>query len=286
MDDLYPDIQRRLTQAVERMPAFPKSVQRILEITRNINCLPKEVIAVIEKDPVMTIKVLRVINSAYYSLPNKINSVGQSVVYLGINTIKNLALSFAAVGILPRDNMVGFDARDYLIHSLVTAGISRQLCTLGATGGVDPTDCFVAGLLHDFGKAVFAQFMEDEFQEALDLSADEGIPLCDAEREIIGADHGVVGAMLAQKWQFAMPLVEAIRDHHDPVASPSGILDCVRVADQIARLRRLGDAGNPFWEGETVAAPGRFGSDFEEIIARVGDMDKIVADAMLFAEND
>ncbi|MDP2169450.1 MAG: HDOD domain-containing protein, partial [Rhodocyclaceae bacterium] len=98
------ELERKLTAAVERMPAFPKSVQVILEMTRDINCLPRNLVGVIEKDPVMTIKILRVINSAYYGLPNKITSVGQSVVYLGINTIKNLALSFAAVGILPRFN--------------------------------------------------------------------------------------------------------------------------------------------------------------------------------------
>lgn len=83
MPQLSPELERRLTTAVDRMPVFPKSVQTILEMTRNINCRPKSLVGVIEKDPVMTMKILRVINSAYYGLPNKISSVGQSVVYLG-----------------------------------------------------------------------------------------------------------------------------------------------------------------------------------------------------------
>jgi HD-like signal output (HDOD) protein len=91
LSELTPELERKLGQAVERMPAFPRSVQRVLELTRNINCPPKEIVGVIEKDPVMTMKIFKVINSAYYSLPNKITSVGQSVVYLGINTVKNLA---------------------------------------------------------------------------------------------------------------------------------------------------------------------------------------------------
>jgi hypothetical protein len=126
---LTPELERKLGVAVERMPAFPRSVQKILELTRNINCLPKDLVGVVEKDPVMTMKILKVINSAYYGLPQKITSVGQSVVYLGINTIKNLALGFAAVGILPRMNAAGFDIQRYLLHSLVVAGTARQLAT-------------------------------------------------------------------------------------------------------------------------------------------------------------
>ena len=74
------------------MPAFPSSVQKILELGGDINCPPKDLVVIIEKGPVMTMKILKVINSVYYSLPNKINSVAQSVVYLGINTVKSLAM--------------------------------------------------------------------------------------------------------------------------------------------------------------------------------------------------
>ena len=159
MTALTPELERKLGVAVERMPAFPRSVQKILELTRNINCLPKDLVGVIEKDPVMTMKILKVINSAYYGLPQKITSVGQSVVYLGINTIKNLALGFAAVGILPRMNAAGFDIQRYLLHSLVVGGTARQLATQFAKGEVDSGDAYIAGLLHDFGKVVFAQFL-------------------------------------------------------------------------------------------------------------------------------
>jgi putative nucleotidyltransferase with HDIG domain len=281
---LSPETERKLGTAVERMPAFPRSVQKILELSRNIDCLPKDLVGVIEKDPVMTMKVLKVINSAYYSLPYKITSVAQSVVYLGLNTVKNLALSFAAIGILPRLNAAGFDIQRYLLHSLTTAAIARQLCTRYAKGEADPADCYVAGLLHDFGKVVFAQFLAPEFRQALALSAERRQPLYLAEREVFGADHGLVGALLAERWQFPETLVACIREHHRAEAAPSAMLDCLRTADQISRLKSLGDAGNPWWADEPPAAPERFGADWEPIIAALGDLDKIVADAMLFAE--
>jgi putative nucleotidyltransferase with HDIG domain len=284
MPQLSPELERRLTMAVERMPAFPRSVQTILDMTRNINCLPKELVGVVEKDPVMTVKILRVINSAYYGLPNKITSVGQSVVYLGINTIKNLALSIAAVGILPRFNTLGFDIQRYLLHSLTVAALARLLCEKYARAEADPGDCYIAGLLHDFGKVVFAQFMAGEFIRALSITADCGKPLHVAEAEVIGADHAFVGALLAKKWQFAEPLVECIRDHHAGQAEPSAMLDCLRMADAICRKHAFGDSGNPWREVELADLPQRFGADIEAVVASLGDLQKIVDDAQAFAQ--
>ncbi|MDD5248430.1 MAG: HDOD domain-containing protein [Rhodocyclaceae bacterium] len=283
MATLTIEVQRKLGTAVERMPAFPQSVQKILELTRDINCLPKDLVNVIEKDPVMTMKILKVINSAYYSLPAKITSVNQSVVYLGLNTIKNLALSIAAVGMLPRFNTSGFDIQRYLLHSLTTATLARQVAGIYVRGQVDPGDAYIAGLLHDFGKAVFAQFMASEFRQALAASQDNHIPLHQAELEVIGADHALVGSMLATKWQFPEHLVACIRDHHDPAAAPTPLMDCVRVADQVCRKLAFGDAGNAWREDEEIAAAERFGS-FDAVIAALGDLEKVVADAQMFAQ--
>jgi putative nucleotidyltransferase with HDIG domain len=284
MPQLSLELERKLTTAVERMPAFPKSVQAVLEMTRNINCLPKDLVGVIEKDPVMTMKILRIINSAYYGLPNKITSVGQSVVYLGINTIKNLALSFAAVGILPRFNTTGFDIQRYLLHSLTVASISRILCEKHVRAELDPTDCYIAGLLHDFGKVVFAQFMAVDFMKSLAAAMDLGMPLYQAEREIIGADHAYVGALLAKKWKLADPLVECIRDHHEETAEPTVMLDCLRMADIICRKHAFGDAGNPWREEDLARMPQRFGDDIDAVVASLGSLDKIVEDAQAFAQ--
>lgn len=283
MGQLDPELERSLGTAVERMPAFPRSVQKVLELTRNINCMPKEIVGVIEKDPVMTMKIFKVINSAYFSLPNRITSIGQSVVYLGINTVKNLALGFAAVVILPRATPAGFDVQRYLLHSLVVAGVARQLGTQFAKGEVDAGDCYIAGLLHDFGKIVLAQFLPAEFSQALRHAAEQGIALDVAEEHVIGISHGPVGAMLAERWAFPVELVDCIRDHHDPRAS-SALLDCLRTADQIVRLRGIGDSGNAWRADEAVQAPARFGDDLEAVIEQLGSLDKIADEAMVFAQ--
>jgi putative nucleotidyltransferase with HDIG domain len=277
-----PDLNRKISDAVEKMPAFPKSVQKILELTRNINCQPKELVSVIETDPVMTVKILKVLNSAYYNWPNKITSINRSVVYLGINTIKNLALSIAAIGVLPRENKAGFDIHGYLLHSLTVAGVAKLL-GIKAGAGTDPMDCHIAGLLHDFGKVVFAQFMSEEWLAAMALGRERALPLYLAEREIIGVDHAVVGALLAEKWQFPKSLADSIRFHHDCEGSDSVMSACVFAANQIGnRLAAEPDGGAAEELPPAVAA--RCGGSLDELIASLGDISKIIEEAKLLSQ--
>ncbi len=263
------------------MPAFPRSVQQILELTRDVNCAPKDLVRVIDHDPVVTVKILRVVNSAYYSLPKQITSINHAVVYMGFNSLKNLALSIAAIGMLPKDNLAGFDAQEYLLHSLTTANIAKLLAA--RVGNVDPTDCFIAGLLHDFGKVVFAQYMPREFREALMMSewADTSLHL--ALREIIGTDHAVVGAMLVEKWRFAPPLIETIRHQFVDDLRDTEMIACVFAANQISKKLKFGAAGNPTVEELPPAIAHRLGGNLDEVIASLGDLDRMYEEAKVFA---
>lgn len=276
------EIEKRLVEAVERMPTFPNSAQMVLELSSDINSPSRDLVAVIEKDPVMTVKILKIINSAYYSLPNKITSVGQSVVYLGANTIKNLALSFAALGVLPERNPLNFSIQKYLIHSLVTACLARELCSIAGDKDVEPSDAYVAGLLHDFGKVVLAQYMTNDYQQIMEMAIADKIPLHQAEKEILGVDHALVGAMLARRWRFPNELVRCIADHHKRNAASTILLDCVRVANQLSRKFKLGNSQNPYRRGEKLVSD-RFGRDFDTVTKSLGDIQQYIDEATMFA---
>ena len=279
---MSPELSLKLAAAVDGMPAFPKSVQRILELTRDVNCSPKDLVQVIDKDPVVTVKVLRVVNSAYYSLPKQITSINHAVVYLGFNTIKNLALSIAAIGMLPASNAAGFDGAQYLIHSLSTAAIAKQLAL--RLDDADPMDCFIAGLLHDFGKVVFAQFMPSEFRQALEFSQASGGSLHLALRELIGADHAVVGAMLVEKWRFPQELVETIRCQYGPEVKDTSMIACVFAANQISKKLEFGFAGNPLIEELPPAIAQRLGGTLDELIVSLGDLAPLLEEAKIFSK--
>jgi putative nucleotidyltransferase with HDIG domain len=252
-------------------------------MTRNITCAPKDLVLVIEKDPVITMKILKILNSAYYCLPQKITAVSQCVVLLGFNTIKNIALNIASIGILPKRNAAQFDVQQYLLHSLATASVARLLAGKLPRGeNADPTDCYIAGLLHDIGKVVFAQFMAEKFREALSLSKLRGIPLHETEQEVIGEDHSVVGAMLAEHWQFPPTLSSSIRHHHQPDGCGTPLGDCLWVANQVTKKLSLGDSGNSFVEELTPRMQARFGGGLNVVIESLGDLSGVMAEAKMF----
>lgn len=279
---MSPELSQKLSTAVDGMPAFPKSVQRILELTRDVNCTAKDLVQVVDKDPVVTVKILRVVNSAYYSLPKQITSINHALVYLGFNTIKNLALSIAAIGMLPKDNAAGFDGQQYLLHSLATATIAKHLAA--RVDDADPMDCFIAGLLHDFGKVVFAQFMPTDFRLALDMSKETQTSLAMALRRVIGADHAVVGAMLVEKWRFAPNLIETIRYQHPEDLKDTGMIACVFAANQISKKLKFGFGGNPWVDELPKSIQNRLGGSLDDVISSLGDLTAMIEEAQVFSK--
>ncbi len=267
------ELRIQLETMVDKMPAFPQSVQRILQLTADLNCPHKELVQIIEHDPVITVKILKLLNSAYYNLPHKITSIKRSVVYIGFNTIKNLALSIASVGMLPKKNGAGFDSGQFLLHSLSTAAIAKKLGGRINEPEIDKTDCFVGGLIHDFGKIVFAQYKPDKFSQSLQKSKAEQISLHEAELEIIGADHGTVGSILGEKWQFTPSLIECIGAHHDDDGLNNGMRDCVVAANQVSKKLALGHSGHNVIDELPGAVSDRFGMGLDDLIDSLGDIE-------------
>lgn len=274
------DLEQRVIIAVDRMPAFPRSVQQLLELTRDVNVEPRAIVEVLEHDPVMAGRILRTVNSAFYGLSRKVASMSHAVVMLGMNTVKNMALAVSAAGMLPRQNAAGFDTGEYLRHSLVVAGMARVIAQ--REGKADPGEAYIAGLLHDFGKVLFAVNLPEEFGRALKATENEGIALQEAEQREIGMAHPQAGAMLARKWQFPESLAEAIATHHDAVPG-SGTPRCLFLADQLARCDEKGEA----LPGRLLlplpdAAGGSLGASWPEIVAELSERDRIIAEAQAF----
>jgi putative nucleotidyltransferase with HDIG domain len=282
MSDTSLAISQKLAAAVEAMPAFPKSVQQILEMTRQMDCTPKELVQVIESDPVVTVKILKVVNSAYFALPKQVTSINHAVVFLGFNTIKNLALSIAAIGMLPAQNEAGFDTGDYLLHSLSTATIAKRLAL--RLDDASPMDCFIAGLLHDFGKVVLAQFMPQEFKPALQKCQADGASLHLALRQTLGIDHASIGAMLAQKWRFSPDLVAVIACQFDLGENCSANAACVFVANQISKKLSFGFAGNTYIPPFGAAIRQHFGTSLDEVIVSLDNLEATFEEVKIFAK--
>ncbi|MGZ5576866.1 MAG: HDOD domain-containing protein [Methylobacter sp.] len=272
----------KLISLVEKMPAFPKSVQQVVQLTSDINASAKDIVRVIECDPVMTVKILKAINSSFYGLPQKITSVQRAVVHIGLNTIKNIALGVAAMGMLNPNNKANFNTSNFLLHSLTTAAISKMLAERIGLSSVECSDCFVAGLLHDFGKVVFAEFIPDEFKLALEKSKEHQLPLHQTELEFIGLNHSQAGKILAEKWELSGQLIDAIAYHHEPDGTQNVLRDCVFAANQISKHLQFGDGGNPMIEAFPQSIATRFGSTLPGLCDALGNLESIKTEAQSF----
>ncbi len=278
------DLHQQLVRMVDRMPAFPGSVNRILQMTAQIDCVPKDLVQVIEHDPVMMAKILKLVNSAYFGLSREITSIKHGVVFVGLNTIKNLAISIATMGMLSKTGPAGLDMNRFLLHSLGTATVAKLL---GKRLGAAPdraTDYFVGGLLHDIGKVVFAQFTTREMERALKRVEVEGVSLPLAEIIEIGADHAQLGGMLVEKWQLPETLVTCIKEHHNQEqgGDANEVLDCVVAANLIIKRIEFGCAGNRVEEEFPDHVSARFGMGLHELMESMDHLDEELEKANAF----
>jgi HD-like signal output (HDOD) protein len=261
----------RLASALESMPAFPESVHQIISMTADINCVPKDLLRVIESDPVMTMKLLKLVNSPFFALSRNIASIKYALVYLGLNTVKNLAISVAAMGALPRQSIAGLSMLSFLTHSIATALIAQQLAR-NCLHIKDASDYFVAGLLHDFGKAVLIQFEPKTYAKVLRQAKNRKCSLAQVEMETWGVSNAEVGAMLAESWQLPAHLVDSIRSYTNHDERSSDLAVVVAAANIVAKHMKLGDGGNPSVGEFSDIICRRLGSDFETILLQMGNL--------------
>ena len=280
------EIRKDLPAMVEKMPAFTQSVHRVIALTSDINSDPKDLVEVIQHDPILMMKILKLVNSPYFGLAQKISSINHAVVYIGVNTVKNLALSTAVVGVLPRTNAAGFDMDGFLRHSLSTAIIARMLAKKAGVTERDVFDFFLSGLIHDFGKIVFAHFLPHEFKKALTMAKEEGIHLYEAEQRVLTADHTQIGSLLGEKWNLPSHLVACLREHHGQNQENSLIIAAVSAANQISKELKLGYSGENIIECLPKTISDLFGADMAAMIDYLGDVGAEMEKAMIFIKHD
>jgi len=233
---------------IERMPSLSTTVTKVLEVCNRPDTSANDLNRVIALDPVLTGQVLKLINSAYYSLPNQINTLTRAIIMLGINTVKNLALSTAVLGSMTREDSFRSLSMDaFWTHSLCVGVMAKTIAGLRGIPGTVQEEFFVAGLLHDLGKIPLNNCFAEEYRQALELAWLEQGPLPRAEETLLGFSHGLAGGMIAEKWQLNRSLAEVLRFHHIPEkASAEHLLmvTVVSLANIWANLFELGSAGD------------------------------------------
>ncbi|MDR1575671.1 MAG: HDOD domain-containing protein [Treponema sp.] len=243
-------LTEKIAEYIKDMPSLPTSVSKVLNLCNNPQTSPADLNYVISLDPVLVGRVLKLLNSAYYGLNQRVTNLVRAIIMLGINTIKNLALSSAIMGILPKDKRYqGLDMEGFWRHSLCV-GTATKL--FAKQRGVDPKrleEYFTAGLLHDIGKIPLNAVLSRDYMAAVTDADRERLSLYQAESKTLGINHCDVGAIIVNAWQLPGPVGETIVFHHNLAAYPgshSDILNCVAVANHFASEREVGFSGDRY----------------------------------------
>ena len=219
---------------VDELPSLPSVYQELMEAVRSPDISLSDIGEIISRDMGMTTKILRLINSAYFGLRAEITDIPRSVSLLGLETIKSLVLGIQIFSQLDEKKIPKGFIESLWSHSMTTGTFAKAIAQNEELGKDIADQAFVAGLLHDLGKIMFASNLTDQYREVIDSTTREGIPFTEAELQIIGTTHSEVGMYLAGLWGLDAGIIQAVAFHHNPEESHEmkfGSLTAVHVAN-------------------------------------------------------
>lgn len=247
---------KQIQDFIDRMPSLSTTVTKVLEVCNKPNTSPNDLNRVISLDPVLTGQVLKLINSAYYSLPNQITSLTRAIIMLGLNTVKNLALSTAILGNFGQEESFQCLLMDrFWTHSICVGVTAKALAGKLGVPMAMREEYFVGGLLHDLGKIPLNNRFSAEYSQTLELTKLEQGSLAKSETMILGVDHGMVGRMIAEKWQLSETITETLCNHHSPQSASDDnreLVATVGLANIYANVYDFGSAGDPYQDAPTI----------------------------------
>jgi HD-like signal output (HDOD) protein len=280
------DNLKKIQAYISKMPALPVTVSKVLEIAGSPTTSPVDLNRVISLDPVLMARVLKLINSAYYGVTNQVTSLARAIIMLGINTVKNLALSTAVLGNLgKKENFQALNMQGFWRHSLCVGVLSKLIAR---TRKLDPKileEYFIAGLLHDIGKIPLNNTLTEEFIQAMSLSDREHKPLYEAEKSCLGFDHCGAGLIIGTSWKIGGEILDTIRYHHTP-ASYTGenisLVYTVAAANFYVNVSGIGFSGSRYPEKIPLKVLDHLGISWDKLDDMHGDIMQEIEKAQIF----
>lgn len=233
-----------IVSVIDELPSLSIVILKIEEMLNDPDLTAGDLVQVISSDQALMSRILRVVNSGFYGIKNHIGSLKHAIMMLGFRTIKNIVLTTEVFKVFSENEKNVFDRYLFWKHSLA-CGCAAKV-TAEFLGMEKSEEIFIGGLLHDIGKLVLDHYAKREFKEVIEKVVFKDIPIIDAETEVFGFNHAMVGKLLAEKWGFPDSLKSMIGYHHVPLKSGNFFKESasIKIGDFLARAFSMGFAGD------------------------------------------
>lgn len=218
----------QLIEKFKKIRTLPHIVTRLVQLVNDEDSTLQDFEEVIRLDPALVARLLTLVNSSYFGLTRKVDSISRAVALLGMKNLHNIAVTDAIQGMLRSDSgSTEFSPQQLWLHSAASGICCKMIAERIFT--INGDDAYLCGILHDIGLIVEMEGDQENFLRLIDQLTPDGSSITEVEQQIFNTDHGQIGYILAKEWRIPDAIAEAIRDHHlkngqiDP-KSPTGIL--------------------------------------------------------------
>ncbi|BDQ37444.1 hypothetical protein SYK_18040 [Pseudodesulfovibrio nedwellii] len=261
-----------------QLPALPQVFLELQQAISSESTSADDLAEIISQDPGLTAFLLRMVNSAFYSLPMQIDTISRAVTVVGVNQLSTLAVGTSVISLFKDIPEEVLDMEQFWKHSVACGLIARRLCRI--TGQGDPERAFVSGLLHDIGQLIMLQAEPERVAAVHAHARDKDTLLFAEEKNLLGFDHATLGGMLLRKWNFPFVLVAAVLEHHHPkISQKEAEPALVHCAETIATGLGIGSSGEFFVQPPNMDVWTSMGLTPERIDEMVEDLDEELEEA-------
>ena len=233
-----------IDQAMERMGSLNHTLPRVMQVVNDINSSAREMVRVIQMDPVLTARVLRVANSAYFAMQEPVTNLRRATILMGMNTIRNLALATAVRNSFDIQSGCDVSSEDFWRYTVGCAVLSDQLARRASVDRQTIEEAFVIGILHAIGRALLIQHFPNEFNQVIAQAKSQKTPTEPQEKKIFKTDNKAIGLSMVARWKLPHNLADGISFYTRPEKSLLKGTQILSIATHHIKASRVGFCGD------------------------------------------